>query len=195
MLTIFHVPRTRSLRIVWLAEEMGLSYALKTESIGQPSPELLRANPVGSLPAITDDDVAMGESVAIMHYLTERYGPTSLAKRSGQSRYGDYLQHLVGGECSMAAVLYAIAMTPSEQRQNATAESAKAAFIRRVVALAPLVDQGEHVAGDFTAADISVGYALWMGSVLGLDFDYPDAVRAYLDRLLARPAYRAASAR
>lgn len=121
MPTIFHVRRTRSLRIVWLAEEISLSYALKTESIGRPSPELFRANPVGSLPAITDRDMAMGEPVAIMHYLTERYGPTSLAERSGQSCYGDYLQHLLGGECSMAAALYAIAIAPSEQRQKVTA--------------------------------------------------------------------------
>lgn len=195
MLTIFHLPRTRSLRIVWLAEEMRLPYELKIEAIGRPSPELLRANAVGSLPAIVDGDAVMGESVAIMHYLTERHGPTSLARRSGDSRYGDYLQHLVGGESSMAAFLNPVAATPKEQRQNVTAESAKAAFLRRVVALAPLVEQGDYVAGDFTAADISVGYALWMGSVLGLDSEYPDAVRIYLGRLLARPAYHAASAK
>ena len=195
MLTIFHLPRTRSLRIVWLAEEMRLPYELKIEAIGRPSPEFLRANAVGSLPAIVDGDVAMGESVAIMHYLTERHGPTSLARRPGELRYGDYLQHLVGGESSMAAFLNPVAATPKEQRQNVTAESAKAAFLRRVVALASLVEQGDYVAGEFTAADISVGYALWMGSVLGLDSEYPDAVRIYLDRLLARPAYQAASAK
>src|SRR5205814_1363452 len=120
---------------------------------------------------------------------------TSLAKRPGESHYGDYLQHLVGGESSMAAFLNPVAATPREQRQNVTAEAAKAGFLRRVVALAPLVEQGDHVAGDFTAADISVGYALWMGSVLGLDSEYPDAVRTYLGRLLARPAYQAASAK
>jgi glutathione S-transferase len=195
VLTIFHVPRTRSLRIVWLAEEMTVPYELKMEAIGRPSSELLKANPLGSLPAIVDDDVAMGESVAIMHYLTERHGPTSLAKRPGESRYGDYLQHLVGGESSMAAFLNPVAATPREQRENVTAESAKAAFLRRVAALAPLVARGDCVAGDFTAADISVGYALWMGAALGLDSEYPDAVRIYLDRLLARPGYQAASAR
>lgn len=66
--------------------------------------------------------------------------------------------------------------------------------MRREVAVAPLVDQGEHVAGDFTAADISGGYPLWIGSVLRFDSDHPDAVRTYLDRLVARPAYQAASA-
>ena len=68
MLTIFHLPRTRSVRIVWLAEEMRLPYELKMEAIGRPSPELLRANAIGSLPAIVDGDVAMGESVATTHY-------------------------------------------------------------------------------------------------------------------------------
>jgi glutathione S-transferase len=69
------------------------------------------------------------------------------------------------------------------------------AFLRRVVALAPLIGQGDYIAGDFTAADISVGYALWMGAALGLDSEYPDAVRAYFGRLLARPAYQVASAK
>jgi len=70
---------------------MRLPYELKMEAMGRPSPELLRANSIGSLPAIVDGDVAMGESVAIMHYLTERYGPTSLARRPGESRYGNVL--------------------------------------------------------------------------------------------------------
>jgi len=85
----------------------------------------------------------------------------------------------------MAAFLNSVAATPKEQRQNVTAGSAKAAFLRRVVALTSLVEQRDYVAGYFTAADISVGYALWMGSVLGLDPEYPDAVRIYLGRLLA----------
>ena len=71
MLTIFHVPRTRSQRVVWLAEEMGVPYELKLEQFGQPSPEFLAANPSGAFPAIRDGDVSMGESTAIMQYVMD----------------------------------------------------------------------------------------------------------------------------
>ena len=61
MLEIFHIPRTRSQRIIWLAEEMGLPYEIRRETFGQPSAELLAANPSGKVPAIRDGEVAMGE--------------------------------------------------------------------------------------------------------------------------------------
>jgi glutathione S-transferase len=196
VLQIFHVPRTRSLRVVWLAEEMRIPYELKAETFGQQSDEFVQANPVGSLPAIVDGDVAMGESIAIMHYLTERYGPTPLARRLGDPGYGQYLQYLVAGEGSMAAFLNPVLATqfraPEEQRKNVTVDLAKAIFLRRVNALEPLLAKHDYLAGDFTAADISVGYALGMGAVLGLDAQYPAIVRAYFHRLLARPAHQRA---
>ncbi len=54
MLEIFHAPRTRSMRILWLAEEMGLSYTLHPETIGRPSADLLAINPSGKIPTIRD---------------------------------------------------------------------------------------------------------------------------------------------
>ena len=111
MLTIYHVPRTRSLRVVWLCEEMGVPYEVKTEVFGQPSPEFLEANPLGAFPGIRDGDVLMGESTAIMQYVTEKYGPTKLALKPDHPRFADYLQFVTFGEASMAAYMNPVIAT------------------------------------------------------------------------------------
>lgn len=199
MLQIFHLPRTRSLRIVWLAEEMGLPYELKPEVFGQPSAEFTAANPCGAFPAIKDGDVAMGESTAIMHYLTQTHGPTPLALQPGQPRYADYVQFLTFGEASMAAFLNPAIMTqfmaPDDQKQNFTVEACKTLFRGRLRALDAQLEKGEHMAGDFTAADISVGYSLGLGEMIGVASDYSPKVKAYYDRITARPAYQRAAAK
>jgi len=199
MLQIFHMPRSRSMRIVWLAEEMGVPYELKPETFGQPSAEFLAANPSGAFPAIRDDQVCMGESTAIMHYMTEQYGPTPLALKPGHARYADYIQFLTFGEASMAAFLNPVLMTrfmaPDDQKENFTVDAAKNLFRGRLKSLESQLAKGDHMAGDFTAADISVGYALGLGEMLDLADDYSPAIKAYQARVRARPAYQAAAAK
>ncbi len=199
MLTIFHVPRTRSQRVVWLAEEMGVPYELKPEQFGQPSAEFLAANPSGAFPAIRDGGVSMGESTAIMQYLMGAYGPTPLALKKGDRRYADYLQFLTFGEASMAAFLNPALMTqfmaPDDQKQNFTVEACKNLFRGRLKSLEAQLEKGDYLAGDFTAADISVGYALGLGEMMGIAADYSPKVQAYYARLQARPAYQRAAAK
>lgn len=199
MLKIFHIPGARSMRVVWLAEEMGLPYELSLETIFQPSAGLMAANPSGKVPAILDGDVGMGESTAILHYLTQKYGPTPLALAPDHARYADYVQFLIFGEASMAAVLNPVLMTlftaPEDQKQNFTLEAAKTIFRGRLKSVEAQLAKGDHMAGDFTAADISVGWALGLGGFVGLDADYSPAVRAYQARLSARPAFQAAQAK
>lgn len=199
MLQIFHIPNTRSLRVLWLADEMGLQYEIKAEKLGRPSAELLAANPSGKVPTICDGKVVMGESTAIMHYLTQKHGPTPLALTPQDDRYADYVQYLIFGEASMAAPLNPVLRTlftaPDDQKQNFTVDAAKAIFRMRLKDVEGQLGKGDFMAGGFTAADISVGWALGFGATLGLDVDYSPAVRAYLSRLLARPAFQVAAAK
>lgn len=199
MLTIYHLPRTRSQRVVWLAEEMGITYETKAEQFGQPSPEFLAANPVGAFPGMRDGDVGMGESTAIMQYVMDAYGPTPLALKYGDRRYADYLQFLTFGEASMAAYLNPALMTqfmaPDDQKQNFTVEACKNLFRGRLKALDAQLEKGDHMAGDFTAADISVGYALGIGEMMDLQGDYSPKLQDYYARLQARPAFQRAAAK
>jgi glutathione S-transferase len=197
MLQVFHAPRTRSLRVLWLAEEMGILYEVRRESLGKASADFLAANPTGAFPAIVDDEVAMGESVAIMQYLTDRYGPTPLARRPGDADYADYLQFLIYGEASMGAFLNPLIMTrfmaPEDKKDNFTADAAIKLFMGRVAAIAPRLAKADYLLGDFSAADISVGYALYLGAGLGIG-PYPQPIADYWSRLQARPAYQRAAA-
>ncbi len=199
MLKIFHNPRSRSFRIVWLAEEMGLPYEIRAETLGKPSVALLAANPTGKLPTILDGETAMNESPAIMHYLTQKYGPTPLALTPQDARYADYLQFLIFGEASMAAPMNPLLRTlfsaPEDQKQNFTVEAAKNIFRRCVNDVEAQLRKGDYLAGDFSAADISVGWSLGFGAVLGLDADYSLRVREYFSRLQARPAFKSALAK
>jgi glutathione S-transferase len=198
MLTIYHVPMTRSLRVIWLCEEMGIPYELVPETFGKPSAALLEANALGALPGIRDGDVLMAESTAILQYLTERYGPTPLALKPDHPRFADYLQFVTFGEASMAAYLNPVMATrlraPRDQQQNITVELAKGLFVRRLAALERQLEKGDYLAGDFTAADISVGFSLGAGQMFDLQEQYPASVAAYFDRLKARPALQAAMA-
>ena len=73
---IWHAPKSRSLRVVWLCEEMSLPYELRRVSLRAPDPELPGVSPFGSVPVLEDGEVRMIESVAMLLYVTGRYGPS-----------------------------------------------------------------------------------------------------------------------
>ncbi|MBL8555747.1 MAG: glutathione S-transferase, partial [Phenylobacterium sp.] len=81
MITVWGGQTSRSIRVVWVLEEMGLPYRVRQVDMLAPvqDPAFLAVNPANYIPAIEDGDVVMIESVAIMEYLMGRYGPTPLA--------------------------------------------------------------------------------------------------------------------
>jgi glutathione S-transferase len=199
-LKIFHAQGSRSLRVIWLAEEMGLDYELIGETFGRASPDLIAANPARALPAVVDGDVAMSESIAIMQYLTATYGPTPFALGPDDPGFPAYLQYLIYGEASLSAFLNPLIGTkllaPEDQKDNFTANICRTVFRRRVAALTGRLTENSHLAGEaFTAADISVGYALALAERVDLADDYPKPVADYWARLKLRPAFQRAVVR
>lgn len=195
---IYHAPRSRSLRVLWAAEELGASYEAAPASFARPDPEFLAANPAGTLPAMVDGEVVMTESVAIMMYLASKHGPTPLAIEPGDARYPEYLQFLLFGEASLAAPLNALVGTkfiaPEDQKQNFTVDIITRSFHRRLALVERQLQRGDYMVGEaFTLADISVGYALGLADMLELG-DVSDAIKAYAKRLTSRPAYQRAEA-
>ena len=99
----------------------------------------------------------------------------------------------------MAAPLNPVIRTlfsaPDDQKQNFTVDATKAIFRLRVKDVDAQLGKGDYMAGDFSAADVSVGWSLGFGAVLGLDADYPPRVHDYFSRLQARPAFKAALAK
>lgn len=202
MLTVFHAPRTRSLRVLWMLEEMGLPYEVRMVDIPRhyADEEFMRLNPAGSIPVLKDGDVVISESMAITEYLASRYGPTDLAPQASEASFPSYLQYLHFGEASLAGPLTVVAYCwfagPQDQRENPGVEAARAIFRSRLRAVEKRLEDQAYIAGDaFTAADISVAYALGLGQGLGAVEAYAPVVQDYLTRCRSRPGFQRASAR
>lgn len=202
MITIYHVPNSRSFRVVWLMEELGEEYRLETMGIPLPE-EFKQINPLGCVPAITDDGIRMFESLAILQYITGRRIPESLSITTGPSpdpaAYAEHLQFLHFGEADLATPIGAIFRTRifSGEKSNATITDQLGLVARRLAFLDDHLSDGrEWVTGaKFTIADISIGYAFVLADFTKVEIELPGHVAAYRDRLQARPAFQRAAAR
>jgi glutathione S-transferase len=198
MLKIFHAPRSRSFRIVWLCEEMGVPYESVAVNFRDPSPEFLAVNPLKSLPVLQDGEVSMIESVAMMLYIMAKYGPTDLALKAEDPGYANYLQFLLFGEAGLAMYGNPLVATkflaPEDKRDNWTAEYLKNTFAKRLGFVETNLGDSPYIAGDrFTAADMSVGYSIGMAG-FAADIELSPKLKSYHERLKSRPAYQRAVA-
>jgi glutathione S-transferase len=201
MIILYHCMNARSFRALWALEELRLPYELKI----LPFPprvharDYLQVNPLGTIPLMLDGETRMTESAAICQYLATRYGPSPLGVQPNESAYGAFLNLLHFGEATLtfpqAVVLRYSRLEPPERRQPQVAEDYARWFYGRLRAVEAIVSQSEYVcAGRFTAADISVGYAMLLSQFNGLNENLPDAVRAYWARLQARDGLQRADA-
>jgi glutathione S-transferase len=202
MLTLYHAPRTRSQKVMWMLEEMGLAYEVRPVAFleRETDGEFMGLNPVGFLPVMTDGDTVLVESGATMEYIAARYGPTALAPSPTERSYPAYLQYVHFGEASLAAPLmvipYSLYFAPPEHRDNYGNEIARQIFRRRLPLVERRLPQAPYMAGDvFTAADISVAYAIGLGKWCGAIEGYGPALADYMTRLEARPGHLAMRAR
>ncbi len=196
MLKIFHTPPSRSVRVVWLAEEMAIPYeAIAVPFRGERPAGFEEASPLGQLPAITDGDVHMIESVAIMQYLMAKHGPTELAVAPSEKDFAPYLQFLEFGESGLCAIGNAFVATrfqaPEDKRDNWTRDYVVSAINKRMKLIEARLEAGNEymAAGRFTAADISVGWGCGIAKYFGIVAGLAPSVDAYVQRLTSRPAY------
>lgn len=202
-ITIFHAPRTRSIRVRWLLEEMGLDYDLHRVEFTRGDvggEDYRKITPLQKVPAIKDGDVVMVESIAILQYITRRYGPTELAPMAEDAAYPDYLQYLHFGESGMniyvSMLLGHTALLPEEQRVPGIAKWAEAETRKCLGVIDHGLKGHDWLAADrFTAADISVGYMLFLLKLIGkLEPTASPAIMDYWERLTAREGWKAAAA-
>ncbi len=179
-----------------MLEELGLPYTLRL----LPFPpralarHFLQDNPLGTVPLLVDGDTRMTESAAICQYLAARHSPGQLDVPVTDPAYGAYLNGLHMGEATLTfpqtLVLRYAHFEPAERQQPQVAEDYSRWFLARLRAVDAALQRQEFLcAGRFTAADVSVGYALLLAGHLGLEPQFPDAVRRYAQRLQQRPAF------
>jgi glutathione S-transferase len=198
MITVFGGGISRSMRVTWLLEEMGIPYRVRPVDMlsSEPDEEFLAANPAAYIPVLRDGDVTMVESIAMMEYLMARYGPTPLAVVPDDAAYADYLQFLHLGEAGIATLLMPAVVTgflaPEAERGNWTARWALAVVQKRLRLVAAQLARAPYMAGEaFTAADISMTFGLQLGArAAGLELG--EAEQAYLARMMGRDGYKRA---
>ena len=202
MLAIYHSPRSRSLRVLWLAEELGLSY--ETRNLGMftddlKRPEYLRIHPLGKVPAIDDDGFVLWETAAIFQYLDGKYGGGALLPPPHTPEGALASQWMLFGENPLTVIMGEIAAhggaMPEEMRIPALAERGRELAPALVRVAERALEEGPYVLGDrFSAADITLHFGLNIARHLGF-VDAASAAAAYCDLLDERPAYQRALSR
>ena len=183
--------------VMWAVNEIGIAHE-RIDAGGKfgivDTPEFRRLNPNGLVPVIEDGDLTMFESAAIVRYLgaaygTEQFWPADPLKRAAQDKWSEWIKTTFGPTFLTGVFWPMIAVKP-ERRD----ETALAAAVGRLKTFAGMLDarlaEGDYLGGDAPCfADMVVGAPLYRY----FDLDIPRAetphLRAYYDRLAARPAY------
>ncbi len=216
MITVHHLNNSRSQRVLWLLEELGVPYEIEkyqrdAKSMLAP-PELTRVHPLGKSPVVTDNGVTVAESGAIVEYLLETYGAGRLVPSSGteERRRFTYWLHFAEGS-AMPPLLLKLIFDRVGSGQgmpffakpiaNGIAAKVKALMVepnlkRQLDFMESELMRSDWFAGaDFSAADIQMSFPVEAAAQrAGLDASRPK-LTAFLKKIHARPAYQRALAR
>lgn len=211
MLTVHHLENSRSQRILWLLEELGVDYEIKRygrdKETSLAPPELQQIHPLGKAPVIEDDGQVVAESGAIVEYLVGKYDDGTLLPEAGTPERLAYTYWLHYAESSlMPLLLMSLIMSRIETKAPALvrpiarkiAGSVRAGFLdpnleRHLGFMESTLQQSQWFCGErMTAADCQMSFAVEAAEVrTDLRSEYPH-LADFLDRIRARPAYKAA---
>ena len=213
MITVHHLENSRSQRVLWLLEEMGLPYELRRYERDKQTmlapPELRQVHPLGKSPVITDGEITMAESGAIIEYLTQAYEQgAALVPARGSAEWRRYVYWLHFAEGSLMPPLL-LKLIFNKVRNSpmpffvkpiarGIADKVTASFVdpnlQRLLAFmeGELAGRPWFAGEQFTAADVQMSFPLEAAASRGgLDSRYPH-LTAWLARVHARPAYKRA---
>lgn len=199
MIRLHHTPGSRSLRVLWLLEELGLASELRLWSLTDGSlrsPEFRAISPAGRIPALEIDGRAIFESGAIIQYLTEREG--RLGPKPGEAERVDFLEWMNFAETQanilQALNIHHIFLRPETARSIPLMKLDTARLAITARALEQHLTGRETLLSGFSAADCMLGFNIEAVFRFLPEGDYP-ALAGYRDRMQARPAYQRALAR
>jgi glutathione S-transferase len=198
MIVVHHLNDSRSDRILWLLEELGLQYEITTyqrDATTRFAPPALKAvHPLGKSPVITEGDRTIAESGAIIDYVIRRHGGGRLQPDPASPLYDEYVYwlHYAEGSATLPLLLLMYTMlmgggaAPPLQRRIEEEIANHLGHLERALAGREFI-----VGGDFSGADVQITFVAEMATLLGQIGPYPN-LRAYLTRMHTRPAYRRA---
>jgi glutathione S-transferase len=199
MVTIHHLRIGRSIFTVWLLEELGIEYNLKTylrdPLTMRAGDDLKGVHPLGKSPVIEDGDLLLSESGAITAYLIEKYDKEGkfLPPRSDLSAWATYNQWLHYSEGSVFTPLMITMLLMREESPSALFTGFSQAEVKlHLDNITGQLGDNEFILGDkISGADFGICYAVNMAAMLGQLNDHP-SLKAYVERNRARPAFLAA---
>lgn len=202
MITVYGYPKTRSNRVIWMLEELGIDYQFQLINLmkGEGLSASFKAiNPSGKVPALADDGLILTESAAMLTYLGDKYGSAPLMPKAGTAERGLHDQWLCFAIAELEQPLWTIGKhkfaLPKDRRVPEVFETAAWEFQKALDLLSIGLGEKEYILGeDFSAADILLGHTLFWG----LSFKQPieqKNLQDYFARLKDRPARLAAIAK
>ena len=197
MIVVHHLNDSRSQRILWLLEELGLPYDMERYQRDPKTrlapPELKAVSPLGKSPVITDDGKRIIESGAIIDYLIRRYGGGRLQPDPASDAYDEYAQwlHYAEGSAMLPLMLH-LYVSRLGDAGAPLAPRIEGELANHLGHLDSSLRGREYlVGGDLTGADIQMSFVAELAGMYGKRAAYP-AMEAWIGRLQARPAYKAA---
>lgn len=214
MIVLHHLEHSRSQRVLWLLEELGLAYEVKHYKRDRKTmlapPELKQVHPLGKSPVVTDGPVTVAESGAIIEYLIEAHGKGQLRPKTGTPEWRRYVYWLHFAEGSaMPPLLMTLVFDQVKAKSplivkpvaKGIADTVMKAFVKPNIdgqlafMEAELSTRPWFAGDDFSAADVQMSFPVEAAAArIGLDERYPK-LQDWLERIHARPAYHRALAK
>lgn len=197
MITLHHLNQSRSKRIIWLLEELGVDYSIVSYQRDSVSflapPELKSIHPLGKSPVIEEDGRVIAESGAITEYLISKYGAEILAPDSKSDDYLDYLQWLHFAESSAALPLLLKLFVAKDGAPTNFLRDYADSEIDKVMTYVNQRLEGKRylVADKLTGADIMLSFIVDILSKFGILERYENIAR-YANQLASHQAYHRA---
>jgi len=201
MITLHHCPQTRSMRTLWLLNELGVPFELKAYPFDATlrSPEFLSLSPAGRVPALEIDGERMFETGAIAEYLCERYPDAGLGRSAGDPdrmawlvwmHFAETVSQHVANLTQQHIMLYEDAMRSPVVMKLEAARLKKCYAAIEARLSTPLENRDYLLTSGFSAADIGVGQAVYMGLHFATLDGFPETA-AWYDRITERPGFLA----
>lgn len=212
MITVHHLENSRSQRVLWLLEELGIDYAIekykRDPATSLAPPELCNVHPLGKAPVVTDGDITLAESAAIVEYLVDTYGDGRLRPAAGSAAARSYTYWLHFAEGSLmplmlvSLIIGRIATAPmpffAKPIARGIAAKVRSGYLdpnvkRSLDFMESTLGASRWFCGDsLTAADIQMSFPIEAAAVrTDLQQNYPQ-LSGFLERIHNRPAYKRA---
>lgn len=198
MITVHHLQVSQSERVIWLMEELGLAYDLKSyprAATGMADPIFQQLHPTGNAPLIQDGGVTLAESLAIFTYILDLYGNGKLRIAPGAPHYADFVYWFNYSNAGlMPLMMHHLFDTMSGDTSSMRSQVMQDRLTRNLRMIDDQLARNAYIAGpEFTAADILMHFPFGtMSQFAPVDISANPHIRPWLDRLSARPAYRKA---